>query len=208
MPRIYLWRGIHHNELNFRAEAARDYEKCLELDPAYENCRRHLAVAHLLNGDNEQAMMLFQQGLEKGFSGLDVLFLDHLVNHGNRALAATIIFRDIKQISTFPGVALLDAIQYPKRDHSQGSLKFQAWLERTGEVVPEKPLYFAYFGDYQQVQPSDWENTWVWHDEFEGFQKSEYFKPFARKMGWLQYWQQKGFPPGCRPLDTDDFECD
>ena len=204
----YLWRGIQFSELNYKRETIRDYEKCLDLDPAYENCRRHLAIAHLTNGDTEKAMMLFQQGLENGFNALNQLFLSPLVNRGNRALAAAIIFRGIEQVSTFPGVALLDAIEFPQRDHSQGLLKYQAWLQQTGEQAFIASLYMAQFGNYKRVEPTAWDNAWVWFDEFEGFRKSDYFKPFVHKMGWLQYWQQKGFPPGCRPLDKDDFECD
>ena len=204
----YLWRGIYLSELGFPDEPARDYEKCLELDPAYENCRRHLAMAHLANGDTDQAMRLFQLGLEKGFGGLDQIFISHLVKSGNRPLAAAIIFENIEQVSSFPGVALLDAIEFPQRDHSQGLLKYQAWLEQTGEQAQLISLYMALFGNYKQVQPTDWDNAWVWLDEFEDFRKSDYFKPFVRNMGWLQYWQYKGFPPGCRSLDKDDFECE
>ena len=39
----YLWRGIDISTAGFQQESVADLERCLELDPAYENCRRHLS---------------------------------------------------------------------------------------------------------------------------------------------------------------------
>ncbi len=33
-------------------------------------------------------------------------------------------------------------------------------------------------------------------------------KTLMIERGLLEYWQQFGFPPQCRPLARDDFECD
>ena len=66
---LYLWRGIQYSELGFHNEGIADLEQCLEIDPAYENCRRHLAYTFLILDDNERAMALFQQGYERGFRG-------------------------------------------------------------------------------------------------------------------------------------------
>jgi len=51
-------------------------------------------------------------------------------------------------------------------------------------------------------------NRWVWLKENTGFRKSEYFKPVMDEYGAPVYWREKGFPPGCRALAGDDFECD
>jgi hypothetical protein len=34
------------------------------------------------------------------------------------------------------------------------------------------------------------------------------FKAFIRDIGLLAFWQETGFPPICRPLGEQDFECD
>ena len=47
----------------------------------------------------------------------------------------------------------------------------------------------------------------IWMKDFSGFQKTPQFKEVVRDMNFLTYWQAKGFPPGCRALGSDDFEC-
>jgi len=34
------------------------------------------------------------------------------------------------------------------------------------------------------------------------------FKEFVRENGFVDYWNEFGWPDICRPLDDDDFECD
>ena len=30
----------------------------------------------------------------------------------------------------------------------------------------------------------------------------------TKESGVLDYWHERGFPPQCRPIGSDDFECD
>jgi hypothetical protein len=34
------------------------------------------------------------------------------------------------------------------------------------------------------------------------------FKSYIHESGVFEYWQVAGFPPQCRPVGKDDFECD
>jgi hypothetical protein len=47
----------------------------------------------------------------------------------------------------------------------------------------------------------------IWMKDFAGFQKTPQFKEVVRNMNFLPYWQARGFPPGCRAVGSDDFEC-
>jgi len=38
--------------------------------------------------------------------------------------------------------------------------------------------------------------------------KTERFKKFARRGGYVDYWRARGWPDLCRPVGADDFECD
>jgi hypothetical protein len=44
--------------------------------------------------------------------------------------------------------------------------------------------------------------------EYENYRQSQQFKNHLRQTGVLEYWQQFGFSPQCRPLGNSDFECD
>jgi hypothetical protein len=48
----------------------------------------------------------------------------------------------------------------------------------------------------------------VWDPMMHAYRQSAEFKSFIRDSGVFDYWQQVGFPPQCRPVGDDDFECD
>ncbi len=48
----------------------------------------------------------------------------------------------------------------------------------------------------------------VWDALMSKYRQTDLFKSFIRESGVYDYWQQAGFPPQCRPLGDDDFECD
>ena len=48
----------------------------------------------------------------------------------------------------------------------------------------------------------------MWDPMMHGYRQSREFKSFIRESGALDYWREAGFPPQCRPLSGDDFECD
>ena len=50
--------------------------------------------------------------------------------------------------------------------------------------------------------------NWIWQSGFPGFHESGNFKRLVNHMGQPEYWHEHGFPPQCRPVGSDDFECD
>lgn len=40
------------------------------------------------------------------------------------------------------------------------------------------------------------------------YRRSSQFKAYMKTTGVLDYWHEYGFPPQCRPLGNDDFDCD
>ena len=47
----------------------------------------------------------------------------------------------------------------------------------------------------------------VWHSSYASVRKTGRFKELARKVGLVEYWRAKGWPPQCHPTSSDDFEC-
>ena len=66
---VLLWRGMNHMRTGYFEKALADFRRCLELDPAYELCRRHIANTMVFLGSFEQAIEVYKQGLKKGFTG-------------------------------------------------------------------------------------------------------------------------------------------
>ena len=48
----------------------------------------------------------------------------------------------------------------------------------------------------------------MWGKDFPKYGKSKYFKQQIIGSGVYNYWQEVGYPPQCRPVGEDDFECD
>jgi tetratricopeptide (TPR) repeat protein len=52
------------------------------------------------------------------------------------------------------------------------------------------------------------EVAYIWHPAYSPMRKTERFKAFMRKAGYVDYWREKGWPEFCHPTVGDDFECD
>jgi hypothetical protein len=48
----------------------------------------------------------------------------------------------------------------------------------------------------------------MWGIGYQAYRQSDEFKVYVRESGIYGYWQEKGFPPQCKPSGNDDFECD
>ena len=118
------------------------------------------------------------------------------------------LFDPIEFDLSFPDDAVLDAMEFPERDHSRGLDKLLVWIEKTGSTPASYPVFMSAFKAYHLVEPSPGQHRWVWLRENTDFRTSEYFAPMFNKTGVPAYWREKGFPPGCRPLGEEGFECD
>jgi len=156
-------------------------------------------------------MSLFQQAAEHRFSGLQWQFIQRFMSLGERLATTLIVFSNSKVDSSFPAREVLDAMEFPQRDHSRGLEKTLNWIKKSDFGVQDldfvTPL-MAVFKAYDLIEPAPFQHRWVWLRENAGFRASEYFVPYMNKIGASAYWREKGFPPGCRPLAGDDFECD
>jgi hypothetical protein len=52
------------------------------------------------------------------------------------------------------------------------------------------------------------EVNYIWHPAYAPMRKTERFKAFMRKAGYVEYWRVKGWPKFCHPTTGDDFFCD
>jgi TolB-like protein len=207
-PTNYLWRGIHYSELGFQNESIADIKHCLELDPAYELCRTQLGLTYAITNEDELAVSLFGQSAERAFTGAQYEYIQRFMSLGERLVTAMVLLTEFDKDSTFPATAVLDAMEFPQRDHSRGLAKVLNWLDTSGLSTADQPVLMAVFKAYHLAEPKRFENRWTWLKENTDFRASKYFVPYMDKVGAPSYWREKGFPPGCRPLAGDDFECD
>jgi len=47
----------------------------------------------------------------------------------------------------------------------------------------------------------------LWHPDGDECRTTLQLKAIIREVGIFEYWQARGFPPQCKPIGDDDFEC-
>jgi len=86
----WLWRGMDLASSGFLDEAMASFQKCIEIDPGYQNCRQHLARVYLYKGDTATAHRLHDETLEHMFYANSEIFVSTYVRSGHRNLALII----------------------------------------------------------------------------------------------------------------------
>jgi len=206
-----LWRGLFFLDLGYFDRAARDLTRCLELDPAYEICRRGLATAKLFSGDVGAAERLYEQGLLKGFNGNADAFLFLQLEQGKQfaVLAAISVSLDADSLDWLiePQLqAMMDRSFEFKDVRTSIEAPYKA---STGEVLDwtEHEYVAFYFRNYAAITKYP-DNPFWWYPYPEDFKQSPHRKRMIRDFGLLAFWRKNGFPPQCRAVGDDDFECD
>jgi len=166
-------------------------------------------TAMIIN-ENELAMSLFPQVAWYGFDvvSFHLQYLPRFMSMGNRLVSTLLLQIMFGTESGFPFNAVLDALEFPERDHSRGLEKLLNWMEQSGRAPGSLPTLLVAFNAYHLVEPQLDQNRWVWLKENTGFRASKYFVPIIIKLGAPAYWREKGFPLGCGPVGEEDFECD
>jgi adenylate cyclase len=200
----YLWRSIIWLDLGFLDRSLADLDQCLAIDPAYGNCLRFKAVTVLFQGEVDRALELYAQGMADGFSpNRGNSFVEPLIRRGNR-FAAVLLMRELDWpvevqravVATLgdgappPDVAAL-ARRYPEYHRAQ----FQ-W----GLLLRD----YALAAEQEGLRGTLVEH---WDPAYEGLRASPAFKRILERFGVPVYWREHGYPPQCRPVGDDDFEC-
>jgi adenylate cyclase len=203
----YSFLGSNDASLGYLDRAIQDYERCLEIDPAYELCRRKIAALYLYLGRTADGLRLYQLGLENGYLTNDIPFAPVLAARGDRFGALSIlaaVYRDEPQVirplyraltdPTFSDRDRKEVISIIAKDQDIRAFASNAlWMLKAYDrilavtVYPEPPIWWA------REDP-----VWL---------KSESRKQAMQHWHLPEYWRKHGFPPQCRPLRDTDFEC-
>jgi tetratricopeptide (TPR) repeat protein len=205
----WLWQGIRHKKAGFIDEAMVSLRQCLAIDPGYQNCRQHLAEAYLIKGEVETAVDLCNETLEYIFHSVSDSFVSTYVRTGQRYLALHIADARLGSAGA-PVIEWIRAIENPDADNSSGLARLKDWARQTrsGEKLSSASAMFLSFRAYDELTEDPNEATYaLWHPDGDEFRRMPQFETVIRSMGILEYWQARGFPPQCKPVGDDDFEC-
>ena len=204
----WLWKGILFDFSGFMDEAIETFQQCLAIDPGYLNCKQIMAKSYLSKGDIETALRFHNETLEHVFHSTSYAFIPTYVRTGHRLLALHIADAKLGHDNA-PVIEWIRAIENPDGDNSAGYARLKDWERRTDTGRDLHSIYnvFLTFKDYDELVAEDGAGWVLWLPDAEEFRASPQFKQFILDSGTFAFWQSYGFPPQCRPIGDDNFEC-
>ena len=205
----FLWRAIAYMNLGYFELAMTDLEQCLSIDPQYGNCHRHKAKLYLLRGERDQGIALLLRTLESGVRGNHPMFVSAFALSGNKAAALLMADRATHRTGA-PIKDWVELIENPDLDRREALEALDRWVERENiDVNRFEPMLIAFGGYDRATHESERVYSYsIWLPEFAKFRQSPHFKRVVSEFDMLTFWRSHGFPPQCRPIGDDDFECD
>jgi tetratricopeptide (TPR) repeat protein len=203
----YSFLGSTDAALGYLERAIQHYQRCLDIDPDYELCRRKIAALYLYLGRTDDALRLYEVGLENGYLKNDIPFAPALAVHGDHFGALSIltgVYRDDPQLirplfraltdPTFSGRDRLDALVLVGRARNTRTwIPNALWMLKAYDKIVAATAY---------PEPPIW-----WAREDPAWLKSQSRKQAMQHWHLPEYWRKHRFSPQCRPIGGSDFEC-
>jgi len=221
---IVHWYGIVLRELGFTNAALEYFDQCEVLDPAFDNCKVHRARTLMFLGDYQGVLDEWNK-LSGEFVPLTPFEIFNglmLAKVGQTYAARVALSESFRTQPDFPVSSYIKIIQGEKDRNSLEGRRVEAWLDEAvkaqlflNSYQATELLMFLYLsiGAYDKVNTTEFSLgpgnvKGIWMKDFAGFRKTPQFKEIVRNMNLVPYWQAKGFPPGCRAVGDNDFECE
>lgn len=205
---IYF-RAALYLELGYLKLAEAEFERCLELDSEYEICRRFLSFALLYQRQGEAAAKLFEAGILKGQDSFKYVFIAYYSSIGDTRALTFLIAETLENSVSDREFEYRLATDDSYRLDDYNADRRAATQRILGEDAPFEEITLEYMAEF-------WSHSdFLWNPYQPILRRpelrDEYIQVHKRKVletGIHDYWRKYGFPPQCRPLGDDDFECD
>jgi hypothetical protein len=178
------------------------------LEPNYYNCRVHRDVALMALGRRDEARANLEDLLlnVRGELWMEQFWIAW--DLGDQPLAAAIVRGHEGLWPRAPWRIFFRALGNPDLDRARAIADWDRWAQQSGMVQWQLFDIFAALGAYERIDMSYSTGGFFWLPSFRDFRNSPEYKAQAKSSGLLTTWRHYGFPPQCRPLEGDDFECD
>lgn len=214
----HVWMAQSWRNLGFFEKADRAAESCLKIDPEYPICIYTYAEIASLQGRYERSIErmkpIFGTSHQEGYPQ----FLGTVSARGDEML----LYLMLRELADMVGpdmrwmvADLLRALgdEDYDRDAALDRLEARIRSERAPDARPvdayTATAYYLAFGAYDRVPQDDSEDAgWWWFKGYPGLAESPARKQAMIDSGLPRYWFERGFPPQCRPVGEDDFECE
>jgi len=198
------WRGLRLVLLGELEKALTDFDTCVRYEPYYAPCVENQYAVLAALGRDEEALDAFSAALDNSTAKLYYAHLP-LLARMNEELAFKSAANDPTLLDGWrEHNALYQAYRNPDEDHSELIKSIRAHMRAKGSRAIDIEWIVLPIGGVVRTPDS----LMVWDKSAQKYRQKHEFKWYMREVGALDYWREFGFPPQCRPVGDDDFECD
>ena len=199
------WRGLHYLLVGNLEKALYDFATCMRYEPYYIPCTENHFLVPAQLGKDEESRDAFIEALNISTTKPQFAPFASLARLGEEIVFKAITNDDSVLQGWRRHDELWNAYRNPGQDYKELIESIRQHEESNGVINQEE---FEYL-----VHPlgNDWRTPSIlilWDDSMRHYRKSNAFKLYIRESGILEYWREVGYPPQCRPVGQDDFECD
>ncbi len=199
------WRGSAHASVGALDKAREDYARCTDFEPDYAPCAENYYAILGSMGRDEEALAAYKSALDRG-AAKTVYAPFAVLARLDEELA-------FKTASNSPSVLsgwtrhdeLYEAYRHPENVYPELIGDIVRFQEKNGLMTPSvMEILVQPLGAFEyHVVPYN-----AWDASSRSYRQSAQFKNAMRKSGIIDYWRKHGFPPQCKPVGNDDFECE
>ena len=186
-------------------EALEAFTACTELDPLFGPCAENLYEGLVALERYDEAWTLFQRVLSRGMKVGGWVNFSLLAHFDEKTAFMMAADHDQWLAGWRRHDDIYDAFKNPGADHSELVAAVTDFVRDNPKVNGQKIgallIPIGAF-DYRPF------STTLWAPDHARYRRSPQFYDYAAKSGIYDYWREHGFPPQCKPVGNDDFECD
>ena len=199
------WLGMIYALVGESGEAVETFAACAAFDPFFGPCAENYYDLLVVQERYDEAFAQYQQVLAKGIvvSGWTNFTM---LAHFDQKVA---FMQATNHPSWLPGWRrhddLYEAFKHPDKDHSELIADIEAHIRAHPQrgVISFSLLLIPIGG----FDATPFANN-LWAPDHARYRRSPQFKAYIRESGIYEYWRANGFPPQCKPIGKDDFECE
>lgn len=201
-----LWLGVELHKLGYLERSQTMLERCIAIDGAYDRCRQHLMWVLHMRGRTDDAIRQYGTLLRTDANFNDAALLLAFIRRGDQA-AVTQIVSSLEHQDPLPPIVLAALREPARTDRAAAQRALRDWLTSSNFNKRKVFSITLALGVYDQIYTGQGSLFPLWLPEFPEYRRSDAFRAFVREMNIDDYWRAHGFPPQCRPVGAQDFNC-
>lgn len=199
------WRGLAYTQLGRKQDALADFEACRAFEPYYTPCRSNEVYALVALNRDDEALDAHRRTASDGVLRTEFSPLELFARRGEKDLFM-LATNSSRLLYSWPRhEELYAAFQDLSRDHTELGKDIQRFAAERGDRSSVSiDIVLVPLG----IEPVNLSPAALWSSSFKRYRRSARFLEMMRSLGVFDYWKKHGFPPQCRAIGKDDFECD